>query len=47
MEAELPAVVDDYDGAPHDSLPVPAVVGIAMSGATRSLMRALPPSIVA
>ena len=29
------------------SLPVPAVVGIAISGATPSLMRALPPSIVA
>ena len=29
------------------SLPVPAVVGIAISGATRSLIFALPPSIVA
>ena len=29
------------------SLPVPAVVGTAISGATRSLMRVLPPSMVA
>jgi len=43
-----PYVFDDDDGAACDlAAGLPAVVGTAISGATRSLMRGLPPSMVA
>src|SRR4051812_13514325 len=47
QHAQLAAVVQDQDGTSTTSPPVPAVVGIAMTGATFAVMRATPPSIAA
>jgi hypothetical protein len=47
VETELAAVVHDHDAPRATSLPVPAVVGTAISGGTRSVIFGEPPSMVA